>query len=458
MTFETRDCKGESSRVTGDISVDYVTYMLRKYYSCFFLFQKGSVLTQQTVLGFSSHPPSPFGAASLPHCITEQRGGQQSFAMSRHTQLQFNLGIPPHQSNLATHFDPSRPSPVMIEKPSFAPDPNGREFRTISAKKLALAVRLAKRDLRVGRFQSPAPSASQSCLICRDEQSVPPSTVCCGGRSVCIQEPQTPTQADVSCTDMSKEGVRDPEEPLPQRTPQQYSSKNSISESKMALLLVDEEGNKRRREDQSSQEVLRLRKELQRQVAYIKQLRELGRGLGHVTSTQRGRNNKRGQRSVRGVESGRVWMEEVMGEEEKLLQREEEQAARNARTIYNLSHQLSRLQQDMQKLQLNGPSDSKKKVWRPMRGGGWGAHGTLAELNSQFLWRDNVVLLLLNIVDCLLEWSHSQAGYHIQSCTTTSSELPISWPHPSAPPTRAGSTTATVITAIPPLWGGRGQI
>ena len=307
------------------------------------ILSEGSVLAQQTVLGFSTHPPSPFGAASLPHCVTQQRGGQQSFAMNQHTQLQFNLGVQPHPTNLATHFDPSHPSPVVIEKPSFVPASlNGREFRTISAKKLALAVRLAKRDLRLGRFQSPSPSPSQPCPLCRDEQSVAPSAGHC---SVHIQEPQSP---DVSRAEMKNEVVRDTEEPLPQRT-------HSVLKSEMASSLVEKEGNQRRRDDRSSQDVLRLRKELQRQVAYIKQLRELGRGLGHVISTRRGNANKR---SV--MESGRVWMEEVRGDEEKLLQREEERSARNARTIYNLSHQLGRLQQDMQRLQLSEATGSQK--------------------------------------------------------------------------------------------------
>ena len=312
------------------------------------ILSEGSVLAQHTVLGFSTHPPSPFGAASLPHCVTQQRGGQQSFAMNQHTQLQFNLGVQPHPTNLATHFDPSRPSPVVIEKPSFVPASlNGKEFRTISAKKLALAVRLAKRDLRLARFQSPSPPPSQPCPLCQDEQSVPPSAGHC---SVHIQEPQSP---DISCAEMKKEVVRDTEEPLPQRT-------HSVLESEMASSLVDKEGNQRRRDDRISQDVLRLRKELQRQVAYIKQLRELGRGLGHVTSTRRGNANKMSGRSVRVVESGRVWMEEVRGEEEKMLQREEERSARNTRTIYNLSHQLGCLQQDMQRLQLSESTGSHK--------------------------------------------------------------------------------------------------
>ena len=285
--------------------------------------------------------------------------------MNQHTQLQFNLGIPPHPTNLETHFDPSRPTPVVIEKPSFAPGLNGGEFRTISAKKLALAIRLAKRDLRMGRFQSPPPTmpspSTQPCPICRDEQCGPPSTICCDERSV---EPHIPPAqaADISRSEMKKEVVvGDTEEPLPQRTPYCSNERSVIQSESVLSPLVDKEGNQRRRDDQSSQEVLRLRNELQRQVAYIKQLRELGRGLSHVTSTRHGNNNNK--RGVRVVESRRVWMDEGRSEEEKLLQREEERAARNARTIYNLSHQLSRLQQDMQRLQLGDSIGNNKKVY-----------------------------------------------------------------------------------------------
>ena len=324
-----------------------------------FCYSAGSVLTQQTVLGFSDQPPSPFGATDLPQCITDQRGGQHSFAMNQHTQLQFNLGIPPHPTNLATHFNPSHPTPVVIKKSSFVV--NGGAFSTISAKKLALAVRLAKRDLRLGRSQPPTPSP-QLCHCCRNEQSAQ-STVRCDINTVGVQEPQTPVQTDTGPTE-TKAAVKDSENPLPHRTPR-HSNKRTLPmpDDELCLLLVDKEGNQRR-DDRSSQEVLRLRKELQRQVAYIKQLRELGRGLGHMTSARQD-NNKRGGRRVRGgrmVESGRVWMEEMRGEEEKLLQREEEQAARNARTIYTLSHQLSHLQQNVQRLQLNERPDNTKKV------------------------------------------------------------------------------------------------
>lgn len=320
------------------------------------------MLTQQTVLGFSEHPPSPFGATHLPHCITEQRGGQQSFAMNQHTQLQFNLGVPPRPTNRATHFDPTNPSPVVIEKASFVCG----EFRTISAEKLALAVRIAKRDLRLGRCRPPTPSG-HACPCCRSQQSVASAIHCdsCDTR-VRTREPQTPVRSDTGHTDTKKKVVEDGETPLPKRTPL-LLNKLSVAVPEVSLSLVDTQGNQRPREskeDHNSQEVLRLRKELQRQVTYIKQLREL-KGCGlirrHVTPSRRFDERRGHGRGVRG-DSGRVWMEEARSEEEKRLQREEEQAVRNARTIYNLSHQLSRLQQDMQRLQLNKSTSGSKKV------------------------------------------------------------------------------------------------
>ena len=305
----------------------------------------GSLLTQQTVLGFSSHPPSPFGAGRLPQFVREQRGGQGSFAMNRHTQLQFNLGISPHPANLATHFEPSHPSPVVIEKPFLA----GRgEFKAVSAEKLALAVRLARRDLKLGRYQ-PA-SSPQLCPSCREDQDT-------------LSVDWNTTQPQVHCDEVPQalpqdstdhDWGRDLEQPLPhQASPSRHQpcggGELSVSEASVP-------GN-RRVGDRSSGEVVRLRKELHKQVMYMKQLRELGRGNVVIATTQRKSVVKKG----RGL-TGRVWMDEVKGEEEKLLQRREEQAVRDARIIYNLSQQVSSLQRDMQRLQLTDTTDNAKKV------------------------------------------------------------------------------------------------
>ena len=360
------------------MSVEVYSSHIRPYLS------PASLLTQQTVLGFSSHPPSPFGAGRLPRCVTEERGGQDSFAMNRHTQLQFNLGIPPSPSNLATHFDPSHPTPIVINKPTMV---TGDRFKVISAKKLALAVRLARRDLKLGRYPPTSPHLCHTCRTeqtkqdfcqaCRNEQTVPQcscylstgqplekdrsvfSTVHCDKCDPSMLVSPSPSH-DKSCARLEERGTW-AQQTLHHRSSQPHSDEKSAAVAEDELSLVGKDGNLRGEsgEDRSSKEVVRLRKELQKQVAYLRQLRELGRG-NVVLAQQDMASRKRGRRAESGP--GRVWMEEVKGEEDKLLQRREEQSVRNGRLIYNLSQRVSSLQQDWQKLQLVGTTSSSKKV------------------------------------------------------------------------------------------------
>ena len=286
--------------------------------------------------------------------------------MNRHTQLQFNLGIPPSPTNLATHFDSAHPRPVVIEKPVSAGG-----FKVVSANKLALAVRLAKRDLKLERIQPPSPflchvcrtQSPQHCPSCRVEQATPQnhlngkeedasdwSTV----HATSMRVPQTPSldmkHTKLEHRDASVKALLHPKTGRP-----------CLEEMSVTLdeePLVGKEGNMRE-DDRSCKEVSRLRTELHKQVTYLKQLRELGRG--NVTAARRDAVSKIKRGKVRGG-TGRVWMEEVKGEEEKLLRRKEEQVVRNARTIYNLSLQVSSLQRDIQKLQLLDTPSSSKKV------------------------------------------------------------------------------------------------
>ena len=259
--------------------------------------------------------------------------------MNQHTQLQFSLGIPPSPANLATHFDPSHhPTPVVIEKPIIGG--SDKVFRAVSAKKLALAVRMAKRDLMLGRRQ---PMTPHLCLQCMSAQDAAQQSHCDGDDSALLV-PETPPP---NTSHIEQEGT---EEPLPRST----SLVQPVPMDK--LSQIDKKGNQRM-DGRTSQEVIRLRKELQRHVTYLKQLRELGHA--NVVSTQCLGVGKRGRERV---ESGRVWMEDVKGEEEKILQRKEEQATRNARMIYTLSQQVSHLQQELQRLQLTDKPASAKKV------------------------------------------------------------------------------------------------
>ena len=307
----------------------------------------GSLLAQQTVLGFTDHPPSPFGAGHIPRCVTEQRGGQQSFAMNHHTQLQFNLGMPSSLTNMATHFDPSHPTPVVIEKPVAV---GGDGFKAISAKRLALAVRLARRDIRLGRIEL---TSSNLCSICRAEENKHTPSLSSGRDSPDVATKTPPFPTLPSSRAELKQRDNDPEQPLPYKETQRCSDKlRASSPARSEQSLLGRMGNQRG-DDRNSKEVVRLRNELQRQIAFMKQLRVLGHGK--VMLAQRSAVGRKGSRG------GRVWMEEVRGEEEKLLQRKEEKMVRDARTIYNLSLQVSSLQKDMQKLKLtNNPSNIKK--------------------------------------------------------------------------------------------------
>lgn len=116
------------------------------------LISLGTVLGEQTLLVFSSQPPSPGCSAVLPATVCEGRGGEKRFAMNQKTQLQFNLGVPPDHAKLATRFGPAHPSPVTIQKTvetigmSCTPV---RDFKAVSPTKLALAMKLAKRNVAV---------------------------------------------------------------------------------------------------------------------------------------------------------------------------------------------------------------------------------------------------------------------------------------------------------------------
>ena len=272
--------------------------------------------------------------------------------MNHHTQLQFNLGIPPSTKNLATHFDPSHPAPVVIEKPAFVSDDG---FHLVSAKKLALAVRLARRDLRMGFYQPASPHLCASCKTTQDKDTTLQSNTHCDGDNPHMATPQMPTHT-TSHTEL-EQIERDTERPLPRKI---CSSEQPMPVPvRSELSLLGREGNQRI-DDRGSKEVVRLRKELQRQVAYMKQLRDLGRGS--VVLTRRDAVGRKGRERERGG-GGRVWMEEVKGEEEKMLQRREEKMVRDTRTIYNLSLQVSSLQQGLQKLKLTDTPGNVKKVW-----------------------------------------------------------------------------------------------
>ena len=72
-------------------------------------------------------------------------------------QMQFNLNVPVRPANMAVRFQ--KPDPIVIEKYTGSP-PNvsvgsnpAFSFSSVSEEKLALAVQLAKRDMKQKNFQ-----------------------------------------------------------------------------------------------------------------------------------------------------------------------------------------------------------------------------------------------------------------------------------------------------------------
>jgi hypothetical protein len=92
--------------------------------------------------------------------------------MNHRTQLQFNLGVAPKHTNLATNFNPSHTSPVTIQKTSLEETIGMshtpvQEFKAASTTKLALAMKLAKRHVKI----SNAPHLRQEGVDCDEDDS-----------------------------------------------------------------------------------------------------------------------------------------------------------------------------------------------------------------------------------------------------------------------------------------------
>ena len=78
--------------------------------------------------------------------------------MATETQLRFNLDVPPVPANLASNIQP-QPSPVVIDKPAgvhAGMNTPGTPGNPAFSDRLALAVKLARRDLRNGLILRPS--------------------------------------------------------------------------------------------------------------------------------------------------------------------------------------------------------------------------------------------------------------------------------------------------------------
>lgn len=245
--------------------------------------------------------------------------------MATETQLRFNLDVPPVPANLASNF-PSQPSPVIIDRPGdvhprvqISNAPSNNAF----SERLALAIKLARRDLRNGLIRVP---------------------------SQCVSgEQQTPTQTYVPAPVLSS---REHTEPSPRLvsvdTPRVYPfagygaaarPKTTSEEGIVGTINVTENApNYACQLKQVTDEIVRLRKELAAEVKKLKQLK-----MGNQSGVKKAMQSRR---PFDDTDSGRQGWEAEEEEEEKLKRKVAEQTARNTRMLYDLQQQVNELQKD----------------------------------------------------------------------------------------------------------------
>ena len=254
------------------------------------------MLAEQTVLGFTGEPPSPHCTPVLPACVSEGRGGEPRFAMNHKTQLQFNLGVHPDQANLATRFDPTRTSPVVIEKMQEPSETIGMsrtpvgDFNAVSSRKLALALKLAKRNAPLCSVEC-SPEIEITPPVLNEKRSVADIRTRC----------ELPHKSDVATQTKEKSQ----HEKAPTKAP-------GISPSPSVFSI--------------SREISQLKADLKKTLVK----------LNKVTEAQEHLKSPR----VANITDRVYWEQHLDDHEERLQQRREEQLARNARMLYDLSQQV----------------------------------------------------------------------------------------------------------------------
>ena len=235
--------------------------------------------------------------------------------MNQHTQLQ--LCLEPRSSGMATSFSP-HPSPVVINKSLDV-------FNCVSAERLALAVRLARRDIQSGKVQSSSMTQQDSLQEQYVNNNVP------GNPAVChhvdhSQPNSTPQQSQTECKShyVNTHPAADQSDP-PSRVPADQSDPPS-----RVRVTIDSQTKQSPRHSSHCREILRLRDELQQQINVLKQ-------LNGNKCTPKEQNNTPGVKGQSG--SGRVWMDEGECSKEREHRRRSERVARESRMVYNLQQQ-----------------------------------------------------------------------------------------------------------------------
>ena len=209
---------------------------------------------------------------------------------------------------MATSFS-TLPSPVVINKSLDA-------FNCVSAERLALAVRLARRHIQSGKVQSS--SMTQQPLI--QEQYADNNGP--GNSAVYHPTDDSPPNSNLhqpkteyQCHYVNTDPPADQSDPPSHVKQKQVTIDNRSKPSPWQSVS-------------NSSEIMRLRDELQQQVNVLKQL----------NGNKRTHNNPLGVKGQ--TSSGRVWMEEGEGSEEREQRRRSERVTRESRMVYNLKQQV----------------------------------------------------------------------------------------------------------------------
>lgn len=187
---------------------------------------------------------------------------------SQSTQLQFNMVVPPRAVNLTTAFR-SSPSPVLVEKlgAPFNTQPRTDTGVPFISDRLALAVRLAKRDLRhalAARRRAEINAHAQTELL---RHPPPQSNIPVVARKPFVNHPTTSTPVPPD----NRPSVTGPET---KPTPEAIIPQGDVP-------LISKEGNLKAQPFESSVcEIVRLRRELQRQMQRLRDLSERRRTQG----------------------------------------------------------------------------------------------------------------------------------------------------------------------------------
>uniref|UniRef100_A0A8C3XFM7 KIAA0753 n=1 Tax=Cyanoderma ruficeps TaxID=181631 RepID=A0A8C3XFM7_9PASS len=288
--------------------------------------------------------PSKTAVSEDPFAFTTQRYKNEAKVLQ--TQLQFNRNVPAVPENLALRF--SHPRPIIIEKLKASSDqrnqvgsedPSLRSsgmFSVVSEERLKLAVQLAKRDIKQRRLKE------QVKQVFGDVVSTPLWTQ---------KSQQQKTEAFASR--QNKNALKSQTRLTSQQRLGQPSREGSASSDTNICLCVVKEGkpipavldsppthdtgpgpksNLNNKEHQNIQEVQRLQKELRSYVQKIEEIITKGR-----------------DREVLDPEN-----------EQRLCTRRQQQAARSARMLYVLQHQVKEIQDDLEKLSPRTIKHTKK--------------------------------------------------------------------------------------------------